>query len=287
MVSRWSRALPAWRGGRAGSCRKAPALAAQASASQWLTVLDRMHLLATCHNHRNWPRHPPCLSLPTSIGSGPPCFTRPCLPGLPGPLGCGHAAARFPHRPRRRLSPCRLRLWNTDPSAPCPTRIVVAPSLTPGLQIAEEQPLQLDAAMPGGQKAGDVLVPRLLGLLGAPSPDLRALAVSTLNQLSNVMPPALLDSMDRWGRPRGCEPGRGEAWASLREEAWVRPAGQAAVRQRRRRPSPAGLARQLLLCNQPCRHPLAPLLRAASCRACSPWRWTRPPPCARPCAWAW
>lgn len=63
-------------------------------------------------------------------------------------------------------------------------------------KIAEEQPLQLDAAMPGGQKAGDVLVPRLLGLLGAPSPDLRALAVSTLNQLSNVMPPALLDSMD-------------------------------------------------------------------------------------------
>lgn len=71
------------------------------------------------------------------------------------------------------------------------------------LQIAEDQPLQLDAVMPGGQKAGDVLVPRVLGLLGAPSPDLRALAVSTLNQLANVMPPALLDSMDRW------EPGRG------------------------------------------------------------------------------
>lgn len=85
------------------------------------------------------------------------------------------------------------------PATLCPpARPLLPPPLFPRvLQIAEEQPLQLDAAMPGGQKAGDVLVPRVLGLLGAPSPDLRALAVSTLNQLSNVMPPALLDNMDR------------------------------------------------------------------------------------------
>ena len=39
-------------------------------------------------------------------------------------------------------------------------------------------------------------VPRVLALLGAPSPDLRALAVSTLNQLANIMPAALLTNMD-------------------------------------------------------------------------------------------
>ncbi len=46
------------------------------------------------------------------------------------------------------------------------------------------------------QRAADVLVPRLLAAMGAPSPELRALAVSTLNQLSNTMPAALLNSMD-------------------------------------------------------------------------------------------
>ena len=40
-------------------------------------------------------------------------------------------------------------------------------------------------------------VPRVLHLMGAPSPDLRALAVSTLNQLANVMPGALLANMDK------------------------------------------------------------------------------------------
>lgn len=42
-----------------------------------------------------------------------------------------------------------------------------------------------------------VQVPRVLALMGAPSPDLRALAVSTLNQLANVMPGALMDNMDK------------------------------------------------------------------------------------------
>lgn len=42
-----------------------------------------------------------------------------------------------------------------------------------------------------------VQVPRVLTLMGAPSPDLRALAVSTLNQLANVMPGALMDNMDK------------------------------------------------------------------------------------------
>lgn len=37
----------------------------------------------------------------------------------------------------------------------------------------------------------------MLALMGAPSPDLRALAVSTLNQLANVMPGALMDNMDK------------------------------------------------------------------------------------------
>lgn len=47
-------------------------------------------------------------------------------------------------------------------------------------------------------------VPRVLNLLSTPSPDLRALAVSTLNQLANIMPAALINNMDRWGAVGGC-----------------------------------------------------------------------------------
>ena len=72
-----------------------------------------------------------------------------------------------------------------------------APACVP--QIGEDQPLQLDAQLPeaGNQRIADVLVPRVLNLLGAPTADLRALAVSTLNQLANIMPGALIDNMDR------------------------------------------------------------------------------------------
>lgn len=67
------------------------------------------------------------------------------------------------------------------------------------VQIAEDQPLQLDAQMPGGrQRVADLLVPRMLTLMGAPSADIRALTVSTLNQLANIMPNALMENMDRW-----------------------------------------------------------------------------------------
>ncbi|PRW61530.1 transportin-1-like isoform X1 [Chlorella sorokiniana] len=71
-------------------------------------------------------------------------------------------------------------------------------------KIAEDQPLQMDASLPLApgeakpQRVADVLVPRVLALMGAPSPDLRALAVSTLNQLANVMPGALLTNMDNF-----------------------------------------------------------------------------------------
>lgn len=69
------------------------------------------------------------------------------------------------------------------------------------MQISEDQPLQLDAALPAGggagsQRVADLLVPRVLALLGAPTPDLRALAVTTLNQLSGIMPGALMANMD-------------------------------------------------------------------------------------------
>ncbi|KAI3424477.1 hypothetical protein D9Q98_010027 [Chlorella vulgaris] len=64
-------------------------------------------------------------------------------------------------------------------------------------KIAEDQPLQLDAQMPGGrQRVADLLVPRMLTLMGAPSADIRALTVSTLNQLANIMPNALMENMD-------------------------------------------------------------------------------------------
>ncbi|EFN51057.1 hypothetical protein CHLNCDRAFT_59360 [Chlorella variabilis] len=78
-------------------------------------------------------------------------------------------------------------------------------------RIAEDQPLQMDAQLPGAgnQRVADVLVPRVLNLLSAPTADLRALAVSTLNQLANIMPGALIDNMDRqvpgqaWGGRQG------------------------------------------------------------------------------------
>ena len=98
-----------------------------------------------------------------------------------------------------------------QPATPC-----LPPHPPPPAQIAEDQPLQVDAQMPGSeQRAADVLVPRVLNLLSAPSADLRALAVATLNQLANVMPSALLDNMDRCvgaGRVRGHSLGCPSAW---------------------------------------------------------------------------
>jgi hypothetical protein len=99
---------------------------------------------------------------------------------------------------RMASSGCRWTLQ--QPSMPLTLQ---APTARPcrAAQIAEDQPLQLDAAMPGGGgRAADVLVPRVLALMGASAAELRALAVSTLNQLANIMPAALMDNMDR------CEP---------------------------------------------------------------------------------
>ena len=63
-------------------------------------------------------------------------------------------------------------------------------------QIAEEQPLQLEAELEGRPRPNDVLVPCVLALFTAPSPNIRALAVSTLNLLTDSMPAALVQGLD-------------------------------------------------------------------------------------------
>ena len=91
-----------------------------------------------------------------------------------------------------------------------------------------EAPLHGAQPTPGGQpqRASDVLVPRVLALFASPSEDVRALAVGVLNQLSAVMPAALLDALDR------CENGLSGIsssalcsvavnWPLKRSERWV------------------------------------------------------------------
>ncbi|GAB4816534.1 hypothetical protein N2152v2_003580 [Parachlorella kessleri] len=66
-------------------------------------------------------------------------------------------------------------------------------------KISEEHPLQLEAKIEGTQqRPNDVLVPRILSQLGSPTPDIRALAVGVGNLLTNTMPAALIDNMDRF-----------------------------------------------------------------------------------------
>eukprot|EP00887_Chlorella_sp_A99_P008169 scaffold12.g8169.t1 len=64
--------------------------------------------------------------------------------------------------------------------------------------IAEEQPLQLEAEVEGGGRPNDALVPAVLALFGAPTPPLRAVAVATLNLLSDAMPAALAANLDAY-----------------------------------------------------------------------------------------
>ena len=116
--------------------------------------------------------------------------------------------ARF-HRPRRHRAGSCPAVLSQDPSQHPSSCCFALCGWLP--QIAEDQPLQMDAQLPGAgnQRVADVLVPRVLNLLSAPTADLRALAVSTLNQLANIMPGALIDNMDRqvpgqaWGGRQG------------------------------------------------------------------------------------